>query len=249
MPDSRRQVAGHRKSLAMLKSTVEAFVTSAVHKRVLPKMRHHLTAEYGGSLDTPVDLARRVLAVLPAASRQGCVSAATSLARACLYCPTRRAPPLPHTHHTTHSSLAHSLPPAGVRKAGPRTKLAVITTTAAMQGSSGEPRSLFFFHSGSSCWPLFAHRVTPWSRYVLYNLVGNPDSLNYAKMKAWELDAMLLDTTIATPYAAALELTLVFDATKMTINDTLELAEGWPIRNFTVEQPPGPMMVDYAVYS
>ena len=83
----------------------------------------------------------------------------------------------------------------------------------------------------------------------MYNLVGNPDSLNYAKMKAWELDAMLLDTTIATPYAAALELTLVFDATKMTINDTLELAEGWPIRNFTVEQPPGPMMVDYAVYS
>ena len=147
-------VPDHRKTLAMLRSNAVAFLTSAVRTLPLPKQRQFVTTEYGGALDRPIDLARRVLAVLPEASRQG---------------------------------------------------------------------------------------------YVLYDLGGNPASLNYAKMKAFQLDALLLDTTIAALYGQALGIKQVFDASRMTINDTLVLASSWPMRSLAVEQAPGPTMVDYSV--
>ena len=89
------------------------------------------------------------------------------------------------------------------------------------------------------------------AQYVKVDL-SNPASLNYAKMQAWAHDgAIILDTTIAERVATTLNLTLAFDATESSLDQTLALAQEWVAKrgplNLSVEQPSGPYMVDYSV--
>lgn len=86
------------------------------------------------------------------------------------------------------------------------------------------------------------------TRYVLCDISANPQSLNAAKMQAWNFSAVVIDKPLE-KWAQAHGLTLAMDVSTMTDARILrEWAPTWTApHNLGIEQLPGPWMVDYTV--